>query len=69
MRRLDPWLLLAVVAIATCAYLAQGSTAKALATPGFANRQIVWLAVGAVDRKSTRLNSSHPSLSRMPSSA
>ncbi|MBZ5588352.1 MAG: rod shape-determining protein RodA [Acidobacteriia bacterium] len=48
MRRLDPWLLLAVVAIAACAYLAQSSTAKALATPGFANRQIVWLAVGAV---------------------
>ena len=48
MRRLDSWLLLAVVAIAACAYLAQSSTAKALATPGFANRQIVWLAVGAV---------------------
>ena len=48
MRRLDPWLLLAVVAIAVCAYLAQSSTARALGTPNFANRQIVWLAVGAV---------------------
>lgn len=48
MKRLDPWLLLSVVAISTCAYLAQGSTAKALAVPGFANRQLVWLAIGAV---------------------
>ena len=48
MRRLDPWLLLAVVAIAACAYLAQSSTARALSTPGFANRQIVWLAAGTV---------------------
>ena len=48
MRRLDPWLLLAVAAIAACSYFAQGSTARALATPGFANRQMVWLAVGAV---------------------
>jgi rod shape determining protein RodA len=46
MRRLDPWLLLAVLAISACAYLAQGSTARALAVPGFANRQLVWLAVG-----------------------
>ncbi len=48
MRRLDPWLLVAVTVISVCAYLAQGSTAKALAVPGFANRQLVWLAVGAV---------------------
>jgi rod shape determining protein RodA len=48
MRRLDPWLLLAVAAIAVCAYFAQSSTAKALAAPAFANRQIVWLAVGAI---------------------
>jgi rod shape determining protein RodA len=48
MRRLDPWLLLAVVAISACAYLAQSSTARALATPGHANRQLLWLAVGAV---------------------
>jgi rod shape determining protein RodA len=46
MRRLDPWLLLAVLAISACAYLAQGSTARALAVSGFANRQLVWLAVG-----------------------
>ena len=30
---------------------------------------IVRNAAGTIDRKSTRLNSSHPSLSRMPSSA
>jgi rod shape determining protein RodA len=48
MRRLDPWLLLAVLAIAACAFLAQSSTAKALAAPDHANRQLVWLAVGAV---------------------
>jgi len=48
MRRLDPWLLLAVAGIAVCAYLAQNSTARALATPGFANRQIIWLAAGFV---------------------
>ncbi len=48
MKRLDPWMLVAVAAISVCAYLAQGSTAKALALPGFANRQLVWLAVGAV---------------------
>jgi rod shape determining protein RodA len=48
MRRLDPWLLLAALAISVCSYLAQGSTARALAVPGFANRQLVWLAVGAV---------------------
>jgi rod shape determining protein RodA len=46
MRRLDPWLLLSVLAISACAYLAQGSTARALAAPGFAHRQLVWLAVG-----------------------
>jgi rod shape determining protein RodA len=48
MRRLDPWLLVSVLAIAVCAFLAQSSTAKALAAPGHANRQLVWLAVGAV---------------------
>src|SRR5664280_669597 len=48
MRKLDPWLLLAALAISVGSYLAQSSTAKALATPGFANRQIVWLAVGGV---------------------
>src|SRR5664280_1747469 len=48
MRKLDPWLLLAALAISVGSYLAQSSTPKALATPGFANRQIVWLAVGGV---------------------
>lgn len=40
-------MLLAVAAIGTCSYLAQGSTAQALAAPGFAARQAVWLLVGA----------------------
>ena len=48
MKRLDPWLLLSLLAISACAYLAQGSTARALAAPGLANRQLVWLAIGAV---------------------
>jgi rod shape determining protein RodA len=48
MRRLDLWMLLAALVISVCAYLAQSSTAKALAVPGFANRQLVWLAVGGV---------------------
>ncbi len=48
MRRFDPWLLLATVALAACAFLVQGSTARALAVPGMANRQLVWLAVGMV---------------------
>ena len=47
MRRFDLWLLLAVVAIAACSFLAQSSTARALASPGFANRQLVWLGAGA----------------------
>jgi len=45
-RRLDLWMLLAVVAISTCAYLAQTSTAQALASEGFATRQAIWLAAG-----------------------
>ncbi|HUK13360.1 MAG TPA: rod shape-determining protein RodA [Thermoanaerobaculaceae bacterium] len=48
MRRFDLWLLLAVAGIAACSYLAQNSTARALANPGFANRQVVWLAVGGM---------------------
>ena len=43
------------------------------ATPGYVRELSADLALvdasGAVDRKSTRLNSSHPVLSRMPSSA
>ncbi|MBI4916517.1 MAG: rod shape-determining protein RodA [Acidobacteria bacterium] len=46
MRRLDPWLLLATLVIGVCAYLAQTSTAEALASPGYANRQLVWLTLG-----------------------
>lgn len=48
MRRLDLWLLLAVAVIGVCSFLAQGSTAQALASPGFATRQLVWLLAGAV---------------------
>ncbi|MFI5142758.1 MAG: FtsW/RodA/SpoVE family cell cycle protein, partial [Thermoanaerobaculales bacterium] len=47
MRRFDLWLLLAVAAIAACSYLAQSSTARALASPASANRQLVWLGAGA----------------------
>ncbi len=48
MRRFDPWIVLAVAVIAACAYLAQSSTSQALASQGFAARQLVWLVVGAV---------------------
>lgn len=47
LRRLDPWLLAAFVVIAACSYLAQASTAQALDSPGFSNRQLVWLVLGA----------------------
>ena len=49
---------------------------KAVSSDYFlASRDVAWFAVGAslfasnIDRKSTRLNSSHATLSRMPSSA
>lgn len=41
-------MLLAVATIGVCSFLAQGSTAQALASPGFAARQAVWLLVAAV---------------------
>lgn len=47
MKRLDPWLMLAVLAIAVASYLAQSSTAQALDRPAFAFRQLVWLAAAA----------------------
>ena len=47
-RRLDLWMLLAIAVIGSCAYLAQLSTAEALAHPGFATRQLVWFAVGTL---------------------
>lgn len=46
MKRWDPWLLLAVLAIGAASFLAQSSTAQALDRPGFAFRQLVWLVVG-----------------------
>jgi rod shape determining protein RodA len=48
MRRLDLWMLLAVVVICACAQLAQQSTAQAVAHAGFATRQLVWFAVGGL---------------------
>ncbi|MGV8039860.1 MAG: rod shape-determining protein RodA [Thermoanaerobaculaceae bacterium] len=48
MKRLDWWMLLAVAVIATCATLAQSSTALALDAPGSLNRQLIWLGVGVV---------------------
>jgi rod shape determining protein RodA len=48
MRRYDLWLLLGVVAVMACSYLAQSSTSRALANPAFATRQLLWLTVGAV---------------------
>ncbi|MFH1176390.1 MAG: rod shape-determining protein RodA [Acidobacteriota bacterium] len=48
MRRLDPFILLAVVVIGVCAHLAQLSTAQAIAVPSFATRQLVWLALGGL---------------------
>ena len=38
-------------------------------TPGFRVKGVQSVAAGKVDRKSTRLNSSHEFVSRMPSSA
>lgn len=46
MKRWDPWLLLAVLFVATASFLAQSSTAQALDRPGFAFRQLAWLVVG-----------------------
>jgi rod shape determining protein RodA len=48
MRRLDPFILLATLAISACSYLAQTSTARAIATPAFATRQLIFLAVGFI---------------------
>lgn len=48
MKRLDWWMLLSILTIGGCAMMAQSSTARALAAPGSVNRQLIWLAVGAV---------------------
>ena len=47
-RRFDLWLLAATLAIATVSAVIQQSTAMALAQPGFASRQLVWLTIGVV---------------------
>ena len=47
MRRIDLALLLAFFVIAGCSAVVQSSTAQALASSGFATRQVVWLGVGA----------------------
>ena len=56
--------------------LAEGEVVGLLGRNGAGKTTLIHIAMGllsthggAVDRKSTRLNSSHPSLSRMPSSA
>ncbi|MGQ9752188.1 MAG: FtsW/RodA/SpoVE family cell cycle protein [Thermoanaerobaculaceae bacterium] len=41
MRRLDPWLILAIVALGAASYLAQFSTAQALQRPGSATRHLL----------------------------
>jgi rod shape determining protein RodA len=48
LRRLDPWLLVATLAVAVCSFLALGSTARALGVPNYATRQVVWLVAGGV---------------------
>ena len=59
-----PWLLFVLALVAIVVPIAQGtSSAKDPRVPGLTKR------VAALDRKSTRLNSSHRALSRMPSSA
>lgn len=45
MRRLDPWLILAVTALGVASYLAQSSTAQALQRPGSATRHLVFSLV------------------------
>ena len=47
MRRIDLVLLLAFFVIAACSAVVQSSTAQALASPGFAARQVLWLGIGA----------------------
>lgn len=57
MRRLDLGLILAMVALGVCSYMAQSSTAQALQRPGFATRHLVFsllalassVAVGYLD--------------------
>ena len=48
---------------------APGVIANAQYIPGGITTSIVNYHIGAIDRKSTRLNSSHTDISRMPSSA
>ena len=50
-------------------WLARGAFGLLLALPLAIQCAIPWLPIPATDRKSTRLNSSHGKLSRMPSSA
>ena len=52
--------------IFAAAYLKSGQAGKTVAVLGFL---ALLLSVGGLDRKSTRLNSSHVRKSRMPSSA
>ena len=49
--------------------LVTGSSGKPLVINEFIYNSFLIMTLGALDRKSTRLNSSHSSVSRMPSSA
>ena len=44
-------------------------TGRFIEVYGYDFRSVVYMIIDALDRKSTRLNSSHPTTSRMPSSA
>ncbi len=48
MRRLDLAMLLALLPILVCSHLLQSSTARALAQPAYASRQLLWLVLGVV---------------------
>ena len=62
-----PGRLAAIVRV--CIFLAIGSLVYAIAVGRFPHALYAWLRWLPLDRKSTRLNSSHIQKSRMPSSA
>ena len=60
---------LGVLVGAVITAIIQSSSATTVMVVGFVNSGMMTLRQAVGDRKSTRLNSSHPSSSRMPSSA
>jgi rod shape determining protein RodA len=48
MKRLDLAMFVALLPILVCSHLLQSSTARALAQPAYASRQLLWLVLGAV---------------------